>query len=88
MSVMLGCMRTTLTLDDDVAAQLRRVLKARQATFKEVVNEALREGLKQLDRPPPRRTYRTPAVSLGRCLLGSVDDVAEALATAEGKSFR
>jgi hypothetical protein len=85
---MLGCMRTTLTLDDDVAAQLRRVLKARHATFKEVVNEALREGLKQLEMPPPRRAYRTPSVSLGRCLVGSVDDVAEALALAEGESFR
>jgi hypothetical protein len=75
-------------LDDDVAAQLRRVLNARRGTFKDVVNEALREGLKQLDRPPPRRTYRTPSVSLGRCLVGNVDDVAEALALAEGESFR
>ncbi len=81
-------MRTTLTLDDDVAAQLRRVLQARQATLKEVVNEALREGLRHLEAPPPRRTYRTPSVSLGRCLVGSIDDVAEAPGLAEGETFR
>ena len=38
-------MRTTITLDDDVAAKLR--LKARKSgrAFKDVVNDALRSGL-------------------------------------------
>jgi hypothetical protein len=81
-------MRTTLTLDDDVAALLLRVQEARKATLREVVNEALRQGLRQLDTPAPRQSYRTPSVSLGRCLLGSIDDVSEALALAEGESFR
>jgi hypothetical protein len=81
-------MRTTLTLDDDVAALLRRVQEARKATFKEIVNEALRQGLRQLDTPPSRRTYRTPSVSLGGCLLGSIDYLSQALALAEGESYR
>jgi hypothetical protein len=81
-------MRTTLTLDDDVAALLQRVREARKASLKDIVNEALRQGLQQLDAPPPRRPYRTPAVSLGRCLMGTIDDVSEALAVAEGEAFR
>jgi hypothetical protein len=38
-------MRTTLTLDDDVAALLKRVLAGRRDGLKAVVNEALRQGL-------------------------------------------
>jgi len=82
-------MRTTLTLDDDVAARIERLRKSRKASLKDVVNEALREGLKHLAAPKERRaSFRTEAVDLGRCLLGNVDDVAEALAVAEGESFR
>jgi hypothetical protein len=82
-------MRTTLTLDDDVAALLKRVLARRPGGLKAVVNEALRLGLRQLADPPERRTaYRTPAVDTGRCLLPNVDDVAEVLAVAEGDWHR
>jgi hypothetical protein len=82
-------MRTTLSLDDDVAALLRRVLKARKASLKVVVNQALREGLRRMTEPTARRRpYRTRAVSLGRCLVDNVDDVAEVLAHAEGDAFR
>lgn len=86
---MLGCMRTTLTLDADVAALLRRVQQTHGLSFKAVVNDALRQGLRQVvtpSDPPPH--YRTPAVDLGRCLMGSLDDVAEVLAVAEGERFR
>ncbi len=77
-------MRTTLTLDDDVAALLRRAMKARKATLKGMVNDALRRGLQEMAAPEARRRpYRTPSVSLGRCLVGSIDDVAEVLAVAE-----
>jgi hypothetical protein len=85
---MLWCMRTTLTLDDDVAALLRRVQEARRASLKEVVNDALRQGLQQMVAPPRRSPYRTRSVNLGRCRLGGVDDIAEALAVAEGESYR
>jgi hypothetical protein len=82
-------MRTTLTLDDDVAALLARVRAGHGLTFKEAVNEALRRGLAQMTAPRRRRApFRTATVSLGRCLVGSLDDVAEALAVAEGEAFR
>jgi len=82
-------MRTTLTLDDDVAAVLERLRKAGDQSLKELVNEALRRGLKQIDTPPkPRKPFRTKSVDVGRCRVGSIDNVAEALAVAEGESFR
>ena len=82
-------MRTTLTLDEDVAAVIERLRKTRDESMKSLVNEALREGLKHLAAPRRQQVaYRTGSVDLGRCLLGSVDNVAEVLAVAESESFR
>ena len=36
----------------------------------------------------PPVQYQTPTVDLGRCLVGSLDDVVEVLAVAEGERFR
>jgi hypothetical protein len=44
-------MRTTLTLDDDVADQLRERSRATSTSFKEVVNDAIRAGLQANSRP-------------------------------------
>ena len=77
-------MRTTLTLDDDVAAALDRLRKTRRGSFRDLVNEALREGLRSLTAPPRcRMRSRTRVVDLGRCRVGNVDNVAEVLAVAE-----
>jgi len=38
-------MRTTLTIDDDVAAKLRDLAHRQRVSFKEVVNSVLRRGL-------------------------------------------
>lgn len=82
-------MRTTLTLDDDVAAMLERLRKTRGGSFKRLVNEALRIGLRQVAAPARRRPpARTRAVDLGRCMPGNVDNVAEVLAVAEGDTYR
>lgn len=82
-------MRTTLTMDKDVAVQLERIRRSRDATLKEIVNEALRHGLQQMaGRPRRRKPFRTKSVSLGHCLIGSVDDVAAALVVAEGETLK
>jgi hypothetical protein len=81
-------MRTTLTLDDDVAALVERARKARKQSLREVVNDGLRQGLRPTAPPEPRGVYVTPEVDLGRCFLESLDDVAEALAVAEGEGFK
>ncbi len=82
-------MRTTLSLDDDVAALLRKLQDKRRGTFKELVNEALRRGLAELGKPEKRRRrFRTREVALGRCLAGRLDDIAEVLAVGEGDAYR
>jgi hypothetical protein len=81
--------RTTLTLEDDVAALLSRVQKTQKLGLKDAINHGLRNGLKQMLAATGRRKpFKTKSVDLGRCLVGNIDDVAEALATAEGENFR
>ena len=83
------CMRTTLTIDDDVAVALERVRRQRDARLKDLVNEALRRGLREMAaRPKRREPFRTRSVALGRVWIGGIDNVAEALAIAEGEGFR
>ncbi|MGA8428517.1 MAG: CopG family transcriptional regulator [Candidatus Sulfotelmatobacter sp.] len=82
-------MRTTLTVDDDVAAILERLRKDREVSLKELVNEALRRGLGEMtSRPKPRRGSRTRTVSLGGLRISSIDNIAEVLAVAEGENFK
>lgn len=58
-------MRTTLTLDDDVAAALEKEQRRTHASFKDVVNRALRAGL-SLGAAPTKRTPRF-VVEAKRC---------------------
>jgi hypothetical protein len=82
-------MRTTLTVDDDVAAVLERLRKSRDASLKELINEALRRGLSEMTSAPKRRErVRTRAVSLGGLRIASIDNIGEALAVAEGENFK
>ena len=79
-------MRTTLTLDDDVAAVLERLHQSRDASFEQLVNEALRRGLKEMTGPPKRREeFRTRSVDLGRLRIPGIDNIGEGLAAAVGE---
>jgi Ribbon-helix-helix protein, copG family len=81
-------MRTTLTLDDDVAVQLERLRRARNVNLKDLVNEALRRGLRDMAAPQKKRqTFRTRAFHMGKPLI-NIDNVAEALAYLEGEGFK
>ncbi len=82
-------MRTTLTLDPDVAARLKRLRQRRDARFKDVVNAALREGLRALEEKPRLRVKSwTKPLSLGGSRLGSLDNIAEVMAIAEREAFK
>jgi len=48
-------MRTTLTLEDDLARRLKEVARSTDRNFKEVVNEAIRRGLSLGDALPGGR---------------------------------
>jgi predicted transcriptional regulator len=56
-------MRTTVTLDQDVAAKLREVARERGTSFKATLNEALRAGLGGGSRSA--RPYRMPSRWMG-----------------------
>lgn len=82
-------MRTTLTIDDDVAAALERLRRSEDKSLKEVVNQTLRRGLNQINAPAkPRKPFRTRSVSLGRCLIGDIVSVSEAIALGEGEDHK
>ena len=82
-------MRTTVTLDEDVARRLVRLQEERKVKFKTILNETLRRGLDCSEQRTPRGArQRTRAHDVGRCLLPNVDDVSEVLAIAEGDSHR
>jgi hypothetical protein len=74
-------MRTTLTLDDHLASALQEAARRSGRPFKQIVNETLRRGLHDLDRPPAR-AYRLPVAALGLPRPGV--DLDKALALADG----
>ena len=82
-------MRTTLTIDDDVAVRLERERRKRRVSLKTVVNEVLRSGLDALGRPEQKRhEFRTKGFNLGPSLVGSLDNVEEVLSRTEGEDHR
>ena len=82
-------MRTTLTIDDDLAALLERVRKSGKKNFKTIVNEALRQGLGEMTKPSPRgKPYQKRKSHLGRCLVADLDGISVTLAAAKGEDFR
>ncbi|WP_239310971.1 MULTISPECIES: hypothetical protein [unclassified Frankia] len=56
-------MRTTVTLDPDVAMALREVVRERGISFKEALNALVRAGLASRRQDVP--AYRLPTRSLG-----------------------
>ncbi len=72
-------MRTTLSLDDDVAAALERLREKEKKPFKQVVNETLRRGLAQPAARHRRARFTTRAVDLGPCLLPGLDNIGDVL---------
>jgi len=62
-------MRTTITLDSDVEALLKKLMRERELSFKEAVNSCLRAALSG---SVPRADYVIPTFDLG---MPSVDTV-------------
>lgn len=56
-------MRTTLTLDDDLARALKQRARLLDQSFKQVVNETLRRGLASSNGEAPWRPFRVRPIS-------------------------
>jgi sulfur relay (sulfurtransferase) complex TusBCD TusD component (DsrE family) len=63
-------MRTTITIEDDLAERLVRISRERQVAFKVVVNEALRRGLAEEAPQIPPFDYEPHAGNL----LAGIDE--------------
>jgi len=82
-------MRTTLTLDDDVAAKLKAEQNRAGLPFKEVVNETLRRGLAGRRAAARRQRFTVAARDLGALRPGlSLDNVGELIEQTEGSLHR
>ena len=77
-------MRTTLTLDDDVAALLKKELRKSGESFKQVVNRYLRLGL-TASKQPARKPFVVKPWKLG---LPAFEKVEELLEYLEGPDYR
>ncbi len=80
-------MRTTLTLDDDVAAKLKAEIRRSGNSFKLVVNDVLRRGLNapSLEPLPP---FRVRPKALGLKPGYSYDNVWELIEQIEGPNYK
>ncbi len=81
-------MRTTLTLDPDVAAKAKRGAAKLHKPLKQIINAALRAGLDEILAPPAAKPYRTKPRAMGLRAGLSYDSVADLLARAEGEDHR
>ena len=78
-----------MTLEDDVAAALERLRRTGNASLKDLINEALRRGLKDMsNRTKRRERLRARSVALGQLRIAGVDNIGEALAVAEGEAHK
>lgn len=77
-------MRTTLTLDDDVAAAVERRRTESKHSLKQEINDLLRAGLTHVEQEQPQTPrFRVEPLPVGELLI-PIDDVQAALDTAEG----
>ena len=81
-------MRTTLTLDDDVAAKLRAEMRRSGQSLKETVNRFLRLGL-NVQRREARPRFVVRPLPLGKLRPGlSLDNIGDLLERVEGAHHR
>ncbi|MGZ5924506.1 MAG: ribbon-helix-helix domain-containing protein [Rhizomicrobium sp.] len=81
-------MRTTLTIDDDNAVRLERLRKERDASLKDVVNEAIRRGLNAMAEPPLTRVpFKTGVYDPGKPFF-PVDNIGDVLEMLDEADFK
>ncbi len=73
-------MRTTVTLDDDTLVVIRRLMRERDISFKQALNDAIRQGAQRRPAPAAFETRTAdlgvPSVNLDRALqiAGELED--------------
>ena len=80
--------RTTLTLDEDVAAKLKREVRRTGRAFKDVVNDFLRRALNAPPQPAQREPFVVRPRTLGLKAGLSYDHVEELIEQLDGPGHR
>ena len=80
--------RTTVTLDDDVVARVKRESQSRGASFRETLNDLLRGALLGVDNKPRQRTLRIKPAHMGYKPGLNYDNVESLLEYGEGEQHR
>ncbi len=81
-------MRTTLSIDDDIAVLLEQEVRRSGKPFKVVVNNLLSLGLTQARQPVPSRRFQVKPRPLGLPKGGNYDDIAAVLEELEGPEHK
>lgn len=81
-------MRSTLTIDDDIAALIEAEVRRSGKPYKAVVNELLKLGLANLRKPKPRRTFKVKPRALGLPMGGNYDNIEAIIEELEGPEHR
>lgn len=81
-------MRTTLSLDEDVAARLQEEVRRRQASFKAVVNDCLRRGLEAPSEAELASPFSVEPRPMGLRAGLDLDDVGGVLELLDGPARR
>jgi hypothetical protein len=79
--------RTTLSLDDDVASLLEKESRRSGVSFKEVINRVLRLGLMAANRPE-RKAFAVKPRKLGLPSAVTYDNVEQFVEQMEGPEHR
>ena len=80
-------MRTTLTLEDRLFRELKALAHETNAPLKEVVEKALREGLRSLRAAPRPRPYRSKTFRMGRPSGVNLDKALDLAAAGEDEEM-
>ena len=80
--------RTTVTLDEDVVARVKRESQSRGASFRDTLNDLLRAALLGIDSRPRRRRLEIKPAHMGHKPGLNYDDVESLLEYGEGDRHR
>jgi hypothetical protein len=82
-------MRTTVTIDDDVAAKLQAEMRRqRSGNFKQILNDVLRRGLLVRRELAASKPFRVRARNMGKMQGLNYDNVGELLESLEGTEHK
>ena len=80
--------RTTVTLDDDVVARVKRESQSRGASFRNTLNDLLRAALLGVDNKPRRRALTIKPTHMGHRPGLNYDNIESLLEYGEGDQHK